>query len=256
MGRRGSLTDIERGQILSFNEEHVTQSDIARRIGRSRNAVQRFLSDPATYGKKKSPGRPKKLTSKAKRRLLREASRTGSSARVLKDALQLPLSVRRVQEVLHDAPNLRYEKRAGCPVFLDQHKKARLDWAMEHVAHGNKWSSVVFSDEKKFNLDGPDGFQYYWRDLRQEKQIFSRRQSGGVTVFVWGAFSAKRTSELAFLEGKQNAEKYIDTLGNYFFPFAHLKHGLDIEFQQNNASIHTAKIAKEFLRDQGVAVME
>lgn len=46
-------------------------------------------------------------------------------------------------------------------------------------------------------------------------------------MFVWGAFSVKGKSELAFLEGKQNAEKYIDTLGDYLFPFAHLYHGLD-----------------------------
>lgn len=34
---------------------------------------------------------------------------------------------------------------------------------------------VIFSDEKKFNLDKPDGFKYYWRDLRKESCYFLKR---------------------------------------------------------------------------------
>ncbi|KAG6623518.1 putative retroelement [Phytophthora cinnamomi] len=85
---------------------------------------------------------------------------------------------------------------------------------------------------------------------RKEKQIYSNRQSGGGSVFVWGAFSAKGKCELEFLEGKQNAEKYIITLGDYRFPFAHLYHGLNFQFQHDNGSIHAARAAKWYLEDR------
>ncbi|VDO23414.1 unnamed protein product [Haemonchus placei] len=57
---------------------------------------------------------------------------------------------------------------------------------------------VAFSDEKKFNLVGPDGNKYYGRDLRKEPVYFSRRNSGGGSHMVWGAFSNDVASDLAF----------------------------------------------------------
>ena len=45
--------------------------------------------------------------------------------------------------------------------------------------------AVIFTDEKKFNLDGPDGFKYYWHDLRPEPEWFSKRAFGGGSLMVW-----------------------------------------------------------------------
>ena len=61
----------------------------------------------------------------------------------------------------------------------------RVDWVKKKVTGTKeKWETVVFSDEKKFNLDGPDGSQSYWDDLRKEKQLFSKRLFGGGSVMV------------------------------------------------------------------------
>ncbi|GBO31685.1 hypothetical protein AVEN_166392-1 [Araneus ventricosus] len=63
------------------------------------------------------------------------------------------------------------------PPLTEVHKRLRLE-TKECITMGKKWD-VIFSDEKKFNLDGPDGFRYFWYDLRKEKEIFSKRTFGG-----------------------------------------------------------------------------
>uniref|UniRef100_A0A915DS67 Transposable element Tc3 transposase n=1 Tax=Ditylenchus dipsaci TaxID=166011 RepID=A0A915DS67_9BILA len=65
------------------------------------------------------------------------------------------------------------------PNLTDQHRRDRLEFAHLHMSWTHEWESVIFSDEKKFNLDGPDGFSYYLRDLRKEQRFFSKRNFGG-----------------------------------------------------------------------------
>ena len=51
------------------------------------------------------------------------------------------------------------------PPLTGEHKKLRLQFAKFHIAFGDKWQDVVFSDKTKFNLDEPGGFRCFWHDL-------------------------------------------------------------------------------------------
>ena len=77
------------------------------------------------------------------------------------------------------------------PLLLQHHKDARLEFARNHHDWVEEWKTVVFSDEKKFNLDGPDGFQYYFHDLRMEERVLGRRHSRAGSVMVWAAISSR-----------------------------------------------------------------
>ena len=42
---------------------------------------------------------------------------------------------------------------------------------------------------KKFNLDGPDVYQFYWQDFRLERESFYSRNQGAGSVLIWAEIS-------------------------------------------------------------------
>ena len=116
-----------------------------------------------------------KLQVLARRRLFREASKGQSSSRDLQKSQNLPISPRRVHQLLHESPNLIYQNMKTVPALTAKHKKMHLDWIKKKVTWTKeKWETMVFSDEKKFNLDGPDSSWCYWHNLRKQLQLFSK----------------------------------------------------------------------------------
>lgn len=126
---------------------------------------------------------------------------------------------------------------------------------MEYMELGQNWNKVIFSDEKKFNLDGPDGLHYYWRDLRKENRQIMSRNFGGGSVMIWAAFSYTGKSKIAFISERLNSEKYCLMLENYLLPFARSNYGHDFIFQQDNARIHTSMYSKEWFEANNVILL-
>ena len=52
------------------------------------------------------------------------------------------------------------------PFLKQRHKDALLKWARKHFSYSEKLHSIVFSDAKKWNLDGLGGYIFYWYDPR------------------------------------------------------------------------------------------
>ena len=71
----------------------------------------------------------------------------------------------------------------------EHHKIARVQWAKTMLSRREGWTNIMFSDGKKFDLDEPDGYQFYWHDLRLEKESFYSRNHGAGTVMIWAGIS-------------------------------------------------------------------
>ena len=96
------------------------------------------------------------------------------SASKVKADLNISLSVRRIQQIITKSPFLHYVKKARVPFLTRTHELARYNWALKGALWDKEWNNVIFSDEKRFNLDGPDGLQFYWHDIRKPKMKFSK----------------------------------------------------------------------------------
>ena len=256
MPRAKLLSLEERAKIDAFLVAGWSLCKIAKALGRSWHVVCSYQKDPVGYGTRLSRlGRPK-MTTRNTRRLLRAASAGRKSAQVLAATLKLPIQARQVRTILRKQPHLEYKKRKAAPRLTRDHKLRRVSWASDNVTLGDDWTRVIFSDEKKFNLDGPDGWQYYWHDLRQEEQIYSQRQNGGGSVMIWAAFSSAGRSQIAFLDGRQDSAAYINTLQRYLLPFANECHEEGSLFQQDNASIHRSQVTIAWMEGKGIDRME
>ena len=64
------------------------------------------------------------------------------------------------------------------------------------------------TNEKNFNLDRPNGWAYYWRDIRKKERIFLKRNFGGDLLMIWGGVFALDTLDLAFPTTRINSMEY------------------------------------------------
>jgi hypothetical protein len=153
---------------------------------------------------------------------------------------------------MHVEGGLRRSKLKRKPVLSDEHKSKRLEFARRYMDLGEKWKYVIFSDEKKFNLDGPDGYDYYWHAVGDSAPVLSRRTYGGRSVMVWASFNYFSLSKIAFIDGTINSDTYQSVLSEYLLPFIASQPGRDLVFQQDNARPHVSKTTVGWLRERNI----
>ena len=74
-----------------------------------------------------------------------------------------------------------------------------------------------FSDEKKFNLDCPDGFQKYWQAKKFPEANYSTGHSGRGSLMIWegAVLSSSGKLKLQFFSGQQKeSADYVKMLND------------------------------------------
>ena len=119
-----------------------------------------------------------------------------------------------------------------------------------------EWQKVVFPDEKKFNLDGPDSFQKYWLKKTFPGENYSRSHSWGGSLMTWVAFSSSGKLKLQFVSAWQKVADYVKVLNDLSLAQEGCcLCGEEWIFQQDNVAIHNASITKKYWLEQKIRLL-
>lgn len=256
MGKGKYLSQSEQILVRELKSRGESNRKIARVIHRSEAAIRNLLKKGKTYGVKKKTKGNSKITNRVRNQIIQMGDSGNFSAAQIKQEMGLSISKRRVRQILHGSGHLKYTKKAKKPNLQPAHISARLNFAKKYMSWTTEWDNVIFSDEKKFNLDGPDCTAYYWHDLRKSPQVKLSRNFGGGTLMCWAAFSIHGKTPIATISTRMNSGKYLELLEDVLIPFTEDVMPENFVFQQDNAAIHVSKQSLKWFSERDISLLD
>lgn len=253
-----SPQEVVKIQKLLMEGMHYTK--IAKKLKRSIVTVLRVKNgsiQPNNPNRKK-PGPKGKLTKRLERNIIQNAIKDpGLSLKKLQHMANNCVSKATIRRILIKN-NMKSQKCTKKPPLSDQYRINRFHFAHDLVTGRADLTNVLWSDEKKFNLDGPDGNRMLWKknDRDYEKFILKKRQNGGPSVMVWGGFMNTVMAPLVVMKGKFDSQAYINMFQEHVQPWID---NLEIQptvFQQDNAPIHVSHLSRQAFKDMGIELLE
>lgn len=229
---------------------------------------------------KGQPGRKQKLTARQKRLLKRSAygllpqqnlmifffscskllNGVDTSLAKVTHELGLDIGNTTARRVLREM-GYKGRKPRKIPLVSAVNRKRRVQWAKTWKA--TNWDDILFTDEKKWMMVRHKR-NWVWRLVTAKwhpSEADQRTQAGGGSIMVWGAISHRRTYPLIEIPTTLDAVGYRDQvlrkfLGNPPASRSTRGHrGLPWTFMHDNASIHTARVVEDFLKDHAAVVL-
>lgn len=235
---------------------------VAAESGYSKSTVWRLINNKdQKTGKKR--GRPPVIDRRTETRIKKYASGQISSGHLLtstdiKRNLRLEASPSTIQRLMNKL-GFTYDKILKKLPLTRRHKVERKKTCIKWIDEMLDFSQVVFSDEKKFSLDGPDGFKSYvdHRGRKIHAPMRPKRQAGGGSVMIWACITASGRLYHKVINGKYKSNDYLCDLKNVIIPWVKERFdGREFIFQQDNSSVHTAIKVKDWFKSQKIPLLD
>ena len=147
---------------------------------RSKTAVGSYINRNKSTDEKKKPGTQCKLSPRAIQILLRIAQEGKYTAQKFLEKTGFNVSLRTVQSILHEHYYMEFGRLMKRPKLNSMQMGQRIQFRTSSPVE-----KIVFSDEKRFCLDGPDGTACFWADNCMPKGTFSKQERGGGDIILW-----------------------------------------------------------------------
>ena len=259
------LTPTKKARIWQYHSDGQSNRQIATKLGWDRRTINRTINlmkeYPNPYYITPRPGRPRSLTpgdiAFAKLSLKRGQTRDGAD---IQRELFPNTGASTVRRALAMA-GLHGRVRRKKPYLFKCHISARRKWANEFRTWDlQKWKSVWFSDESKFNLFGSDGKLYCRRGPGEEFEARNVRgmvKHGGGNIQVWGVLSWNGPGRLYRVEGTMDRWQLITILENGLLRSLDDAHTdpTQIIFAQDNDPKHKAKAVTAWFNNQNITLL-
>ncbi|KAL0159677.1 hypothetical protein M9458_043402 [Cirrhinus mrigala] len=184
---------------------------------------------------------------------LRPATRTAAATIGLHNQR---ISAQTVRNHLREAHLHARCPHRGLDLTAVRHRN-RLEWANAHICWCLAlWRGVLFTNESRFLLYKTDGRQRVWRRVGErfaDVNIVDRVAHGGCGVMVWASACYGQRTQVHFIDGILNAQRYRDEiLRPVVLLFIHNHH---LMLQHDNARPHVARICTQFLEAENIPVL-
>uniref|UniRef100_A0A8C1J6G5 Insertion element IS150 protein InsJ-like helix-turn-helix domain-containing protein n=1 Tax=Cyprinus carpio TaxID=7962 RepID=A0A8C1J6G5_CYPCA len=158
------------------------------------------------------------------------------------------ISAQTVRNHLREAHLHAHHPHRGLDLTAVRHLK-QLEWANAHIRWCLAlWRGVLFTNESQFSLYRADGRQRVWCRVGErfaDVNIVDQVAHGGGGVMVWAGVCYGERTQVHFIDGILNAQRYRDEiLRPIAVPFIHDQH---LMLQHDNAWPYVARISTQFL---------
>lgn len=250
--------EAQRQTILHYWLNGVrTNKEIHQKTNIPLRTIQRNLKklgETGTIEHKGGNGRPSKVTQTISRSIGQLVRRNSAVT-----TRQLAIKVQETHNISISHTNIwRHMVKKGynnaiplsTPMLTSGHIEARKAWAQAHL--NDNWDRTIFTDETAFDLFRNKVTRWYKNGERPIRRLPKSRQK----VMAWGGISLNGKTPLFCFTEIMDGPFYVNILRTQLFPAGQQLYGRNWRLQQDNDPKHTSRVAKDFLSQNNVQVID